>query len=196
MLSSWQQRALLLLVAIASVALVASPAIGANGLNPPPPSNVTCTATGGGTICRAAFTTTFSFPKEFKCGSGSSAFYVNEAGTTDRQVVFVYDAAGNLTERVTRVTSLTGAFTNATTGRSLSESGHFTITHEFLTPGDLSTDQTTFDGLFAVVLVPGTGIVLQDAGTIVYAPDGDVLKEGGHHQYQESDLAQICAALA
>ena len=187
-----------MLVLAASVAFVVAvvPTAGAATLNPSPPSFVTCNSTGSGTQCRAKLTTTFSFPKEFTCGSGASRFYVDESGTTDREVIYVYDTAGNLTKRVTRVTSLTGTFTNASTGKSLEESGHFTITHEYLIPGDLSTDQTTFDGLFAVVLVPGSGIVLQDAGTIVFAPNGDVLKEGGRHQYQESDLAELCAALS
>ena len=165
-------------------------------LNPPPPPFLTCNATGSGTTCRATLTTTFSFPREFSCGSGSNRFYLNEAGTTNRQIEYTYNTSGNLSRRVTRVTSLTGTFTNAKTGKALPESGHFTITHYFLTPGDLSTDQTTFDGLFAVVLDPANGIVLQDAGHIVFAPDGDVLKEGGKHDYQNSDLLRLCAALA
>ena len=191
----WLVQPICLLVAVA-FGLATVPTAGAGALNPSPPSFVTCTATGGGTICRATLTTTFSFPKEFTCGTGASRFSLNEAGTTDREVVYRYDGAGNLTERVTRVTSLAGAFTNASTGKSVPESGHFTITHEYLTPGDLSTDQTTFDGAFAVALVPGTGIVLHDAGHIVFAPNGDVLKEGGVHDYQNSDLTQLCAALS
>lgn len=183
-------------LAVASAAIGAAPTAGATGLNPPPPSFVTCDATGSGTICRATLTTTFSFPKEFTCGTGASRSYLNEAGTTDRELVYSYDDAGNLTKRVTRVTSLAGTFTNASTGKSVPESGHFTITHVYLTPGDLSTDQTTFDGAFAVVVVPGTGIVLQDAGHIVFAPNGDVLKEGGEHDYQSSELAQLCVALS
>jgi hypothetical protein len=168
----------------------------ADGLNPPPPPGTTCNTTGAGTTCRATLTTTFSFPGEFTCGSGANSFAVNEQGTTDRQVVFTYDRAGNLTKRVTRVTSLVGTFTNAVTGKSVQESGHFTITHNFLTPGDLSTDQTTFDGVFAKVVVPGRGIVLQDAGHLVFSPNGDVLREGGHHQFQNSELAGLCASLS
>lgn len=182
--------------ALAAVALIAVPASAdASGLNPPPPSNVPCNSTGGGTICRASLTTTFSFPAEFTC-TGTSSFDVNEAGTTQREVVFVYDRAGNLTKRITRVTSLAGTFSNAVTGKSVSESGHFTITHTFLTPGDESTDQTTFDGVFAKVNVRGQGIVLQDAGHLVFSPNGDVLREGGHHQFQNSEIAQLCGALS
>lgn len=187
---------MLWLLAVGAIAVATVPSARADVLNPKPPSLVTCNATGGGTICRATLTTTFSFPKEFTCGAGADRFYLNEAGTTEREVVYTYDSTGNLTKRVTRVTSLTGAFTNASTGASVSESGHFTITHEYLTPGDLATDQTTFDGAFAVALVPGTGIVLLDAGHIVFAPNGDVLKEGGEHDYQDSDLARLCAALS
>ena len=193
-LRSWRRVAVL--SASVAAAAVSTSSAQAVTLNPAPPSFVTCATNGSGTTCRATMTTTFSFPKEFSCGSGASSFKVNESGTTNREIVYVYDTAGNLTKRITRVTSLAGTFTNASSGKSLQESGHFTITHNYLVPGDLSTDQTTFDGLFAVVLVPGSGIVLQDAGTIVFAPNGDVLREGGHHQYQQSDFAQLCAALA
>jgi hypothetical protein len=139
--------------------------------------------------------TTFSFPAEFHCG-GSNGFDVNENGTTERQIVYRYDTNGNLTERITRVTSLQGTFSNATTGTSVPESGHFTITHNFQTPGDVSTDQETINGVFATVTIPGQGIVLQDAGHTVYAPNGDVLQEGGHHQFQNSQLNGLCAALS
>jgi hypothetical protein len=180
-----------LLAPLAFVLLAVSTAE-ADGLNPPPPPGTTCNSEGAGTICRATLTTTFSFPAEFTC----SGFTVDEAGATERQVIFTYDRAGNLTKRVTRVTSLTGTFTNTVTGKSLEESGHFTITHDFLTPGDLSTDQTTFNGVFAKVVAPGKGIVLQDAGDIVFAPNGDVLREGGKHQFQNSEITGLCAALS
>jgi hypothetical protein len=165
----------------------------ADGLNPPPPSNTTCKSTGSGTICRATLTTSYAFPGEFACTQG---FDIDEAGNTQRQVIYTYDRDGNLRRRITRVTSLTGTFSNSVTGESVAKSGHFTITHDYLTPGDLSTDQTTVDGVFAKVVLPGSGIVLQDAGTIVFAPDGTVPREGGFHQLQDSDVTALCEALA
>jgi len=156
---------------------------------------LTCKTNGSGTVCNARLTTTYSFAAEFTC-TEPSTFDVNEAGTTEREVVWEYDRAGNLASRTTRIISLAGSFSNAATGKSVPESGHFTIRHEYLTPGDLSTDQTTFDGLFVKVTVPGEGIVFQDAGSLVYDPGGDVLHEGGHHQFQASELAGLCNALA
>jgi hypothetical protein len=184
------------LVGTTTFAMAALSTATADALNPPPPSFVTCKATGSGTTCRAAFTSTFAFPKEFSCGAGAGRFYLDEAGTSDREVVYIYDVAGNLIRRITRVTSLIGTFTNSKTGNAIPESGQFTITHQYLTPGDLSTDQTTFNGAFAVVIDPDRGVVLQDAGHIVFAPAGDVLKEGGKHDYQHSDIDQLCAALS
>jgi hypothetical protein len=187
--------AAILLLAPVAFTLSPVPSAGLDGLNPPPDPGTTCKSTGGGTICRARLTTTFSFPAEFTC-SGPNSFDINEAATTDREVVFTYDQEGNLTKRVTRIISLGGTFSNAVTGKSVGESGHFTITHNFLTPGALSTDQTTFNGLFTKVVVPWQGIVLQDAGHIVFAPNDDVLAKGGHHQLQDRDLARLCAALS
>jgi hypothetical protein len=188
----WAMPAMLLAASVAIALPVASSAA-AEGLNPPPPAYTTCKSTGGGTICRATLTTSYAFPGEFTCTEG---FDIDEEGTTERQVIYIYDRDGNLAKRVTRVTSLAGTFSNSDTGQSVEESGHFTITHDYLTPGDLSTDQTTFDGLFAKVVLPGNGIVLQDAGTIVFAPDGSVPREAGFHQFQNSDLAELCDALA
>lgn len=188
----WAMPAMLLAASVAIALLVASSAA-ADGLNPSPPAYTTCKSTGGGTTCRTTLTTSYAFPGEFTCAQG---FDIDEEGTTERQVIYAYDGVGNLTKRVTRVTSLAGTFSNSVTGGSVKESGHFTITHDYLTPGDLSTDQTTFDGLFAKVVLPGSGIVLHDAGTIVFAPDGTVPREGGFHQFQNSELAELCQALA
>jgi len=178
---------------LAAGSLAAGSSAFAAGLNPAPPSDTMCKSTGSGTICRATLTTSYAFPGEFACTQG---FDIDEEGNTERQVIYTYDRAGNLSKRVTRVTSLTGRFSNSVTGESVEESGHFTITHDYLTPGDLSTDQTTFDGVFAKVVLPGSGIVLQDAGTIVFSPDGNVPREGGFHQLQYSDVTALCEALA
>lgn len=173
---------------------IAPSAAAAATLNPPPPDDTTCTATdGGGTICRGALTTSYEFTDEFSCPQG---FTIDEQGTTDRQIVFVYDSDGNITKRVTRILSLVGSFSNSSSGASVDESGHFTITHDYLTPGELSSDQTTIDGLFAKVVLPGSGIVLQDAGTIVFAPDGGVPRVGGFHQFLAGDIDHLCEALA
>lgn len=182
-----------LVMAVAPIAPAsAKPKPGADVLNPPPPTETTCNSTGSGTTCRASFTTSYSFPAEFAC----SGFDIDEAGTTDRRIEFVYDRDGNLTKRVTRIISLVGAFSDAVTGKSVQESGHFTITHDYLTPGDLSTDQTTINGLFVKVVVPKHGMVFQDAGHMVFAPNGDILREGGHHQFENSEVAELCAALS
>jgi hypothetical protein len=164
-------------------------------LNPPPPPGSTCDTTGSGTICRGTADTSFSFPAEFTCGTGAGAFEVDENGTTHREFTTFYDRAGNEIKRTLHIAPLAGTFTNAATGKSVPESAHFTITRTFATPGDTATELISTTGLFAKVVVPGSGIVLQDAGLVVNDPDGDILFEAGKHQFTDGDVTALCAAL-
>jgi hypothetical protein len=191
-------RIVLTIALLALMAIATRPSVrpaGAASLNPPPPPSVTCTTTGSGTICRGTADTTFSFPGEFTCGSAATSFAIDENGTTHREITIAYDQAGNETKRVTHIISLVGTFTNAVTRTTVPESAHFVITHTLLTPGDPSTDQATVTGLFAKVVLPGGGIILQDAGRVVFDPSGDITFEAGKHQFTDSQLADLCAAL-
>ena len=185
----------MLLVSLVVFAFVGVHPAAAQQLNPPPPPEATCQTTGSGTTCRGTADTTFYFPSEFTCGSGATSFDVNERGTTHRKFTLVYNQAGDLTKAVTDIISLVGTFSNAVTGTSVPESAHFVITHTLLTPGDDSTDQETVTGLFAKVVLPGGGIILLDAGIVVYDPNGDIIHEGGKHQFTHAQLTRLCAAL-
>lgn len=71
----------------------------------------------------------------------------------------------------------------------LQESAHFDITRTFLTPGDISTEQVTVTGLFAKVVLP-------EGGKIVNDPNGDIIFEASQHQFTHSQLTEVCAALS
>jgi hypothetical protein len=184
------------LLSLVAFAFVSAHPARADGLNPPPRPGSTCQTTGSGTICRITLDTTFSNLSVFKCGSGADSFDVDENGTTHRSYIYFYDQDGNLTERILHVFPLAGTFSNAVTGKSVPESAQFTITVTLLTPGDFSTAQYAFTGLYAKVILPGGGIILLDAGAIVYDPDGNISLEGGKHQYIDSQVDQLCAALS
>lgn len=187
---------LMLGLALASFAFVAVRPARADGLNPPPRPGSTCQTTGSGTICRIRLDTTFSNLSVFTCGSGENLFDVDENGTTHREYSYFYDRDGNLTKRILHVFPLAGTFSNALTGKFVPESAQFTITVTLLTPGDFSTAQYAFTGLYAKVILPSGGIILLDAGAIVYDPDGNISLEGGKHQYIDSQDDQLCAALS
>lgn len=56
---------------------------------------------------------------------------------------------------------------------------------------------TAITGLTAAVHVPGEGLVLLDAGRIVFAVTGGILAENGPHQlFGTGDHSAFCAALA
>ena len=51
-------------------------------------------------------------------------------------------------------------------------------------------------GLRFRVAFPGLGVVLLDAGRIVFDADGNVVFEAGPHQIVNEDFAEFCAAFA
>jgi hypothetical protein len=78
------------------------------------------------------------------------------------------------------------------------------IRHMYTEIGRPPTNPEEGQGTFAVrglttrVLVPGGGVVLLDAGYLVWRfPDGFVFVAHGNHQLEiEGDFAELCAALA
>jgi hypothetical protein len=61
-----------------------------------------------------------------------------------------------------------------------------------------STMLTSLNNVFTFlrVYMPSGGIILLDAGAIVHDPDGNISLEGGKHQYIDSQVDQLCAALS
>jgi hypothetical protein len=84
---------------------------------------------------------------------------------------------------------------------------HGTLTNE-ATGGSVSADQVlqlTVDleegtesdvGLRFRVAFPGLGVVLLDAGKVVFDADGNVVFEAGPHQIVNADFGEFCAAFA
>lgn len=61
---------------------------------------------------------------------------------------------------------------------------------------DLENDQWRFAGLQYHLNIPGVGVVLIDAGTVIFDPDGNIVFEAGKHQVEDGEFEEICAALA
>ena len=77
---------------------------------------------------------------------------------------------------------------NPLTGKSLPDSGRFTLRI------DLVTGTRTTDGRLRVDTAPGEGVVLQVVGRVVFYPDGTIF-EAGPHDDLDGNLGALCAYL-
>ena len=100
-----------------------------------------------------------------------------------------FDGEGN-PSRVTFDLPFHGTLTNEATGESVSADQVLRKTD------DLQEGTVSFVGLRFRVTFPGLGVVLLDAGKIVFDADGNVIFEAGPHQVFNEDFAEFCAAFA
>lgn len=100
-----------------------------------------------------------------------------------------FDEEANPT-RVTFHLPFHGTLTNEATGESVSADQ---VLQETV---DLDEGTDTFVGLRFRVTFPGLGVVLLDAGKIVFDADGNVTFEAGPHQVFNEDFTAFCAAFA
>jgi len=82
--------------------------------------------------------------------------------------------------------------TNSVTGLTLHEHGHFTETIDLLSGTD------TVTGNQEIANRPGTGVVVQDVGKVVYDANGDLVFFAGGRHHSEVLLGDqvLCDALA
>jgi hypothetical protein len=82
--------------------------------------------------------------------------------------------------------------TNSVTGLTLHEHGHFTETIDLLTGTDTAT------GNQEIINRPGTGVVVQDVGRVVFDANGDIVFFAGGRKHSQTLLGEqvLCDALA
>jgi hypothetical protein len=83
-----------------------------------------------------------------------------------------------------------GTLTNEATGESVSADQVLQVSVE------LEEGTESDVGLRFRVVFPGLGVVLLDAGKVVFDADGNVVFEAGPHQIVNEDFAEFCAAFA
>lgn len=83
-----------------------------------------------------------------------------------------------------------GTLTNEATGESVSADQ---VLKETV---DLEEGTDSLVGMRFRVAFPGLGVVLLDAGRIVFDADGNVVFEAGPHQVFNEDFTEFCAAFA
>jgi hypothetical protein len=137
------------------------------------------TAAHASTPVQFKFTETISFTDTITCGFPIALnFQFNAVGR-----VFL-DAQGNF-QSMTIEQSVVG--TDSANGITLRENDHFV---DFL--NSIGTDKEV--GL--PIHIQGGGVVIRDAGYILFNPDGSVAYIHGPHPFLEGDTAAYCAALS
>jgi hypothetical protein len=105
------------------------------------------------------------------------------------KVTTFYDNAGNPVKSI--LTNYNVRFTETATAHGKTLLTNFPAV--FITASSGASVQT---GLQDAYHVPGAGVVLLDAGRIVFDSLGNVVVEQGQHQLQNGDVAAFCAYFA
>jgi len=107
----------------------------------------------------------------------------------DYTVTTLFDAAGHPV-RVQAQYLVNATLTNSVTGVSLSDHSHWMLFW------DLEQGTTSDVGLVYQITIPGEGIVVLDAGRIVWDANDNVIFEAGQHQVLHEGGAVFCGALS
>ena len=185
--------------ALLAVAAVAGPPVLPN-LNPPPAPDYTCKATGDGAICRVSrVSPAEGDPSGFVCGTAENPVELLLYGTDSFRITRYYNRAGNLTRRFQNE-DFQAKIVNPITGISATITQNTTFMDTLATPGDFSSVTTQFTGVEKIVL-PGSGVLLLDAGRFILDADDNIVSHNGRHDYETyfggdtSVAAQLCEAL-
>jgi hypothetical protein len=193
------------LPAVALGALALAPAAFAgqppsSSLNPPPPSDYVCMATGPQTICRT--TRDFTEPRQ-PTDVFCPGFEVNDQGDVHQELMRRYDANDNFAERVIRETWTNSMWSNPATGDVVPYTQR-DITRDVLgVPGDESTITETQTGENIYTDPVTHKKVLRSTGRTVFGPDGTLEAASGQQwtidlfiNGDTSVLDGLCAALS
>lgn len=186
----------------ASLALVAgggtaaaSPGPGVT-LTPPPPDGYSCQTTGDGTICHRRMDFTHVAGYDGTCPQG---FDLLENGHNVEIGHRYYDRNGFLVRRDLHesysANDPMNVIYNSVTGASVPYSTDYTEFDTFGVPGDFDTMTARNSGSFYNVTLPGAGLLVHDAGVLIFDPAGDVIVAHGPKMLLDGDVAKLCEAL-
>jgi hypothetical protein len=106
------------------------------------------------------------------------------------KIITYYDSAGNPVKSI--LTNYNSRFTETATANGKTLLANFPTV--FITSFPSGT--TVEAGLRSAYTVPGAGLVLLNAGRVVFDPSGAVVFEAGQHQVLDGDLGAFCAYFA
>jgi hypothetical protein len=166
-------------------------------LVPPPLDWYSCQTTGSGTVCHG--TQDFSHTGGFD-GTCPQGFDILDNGAEHETGHRYYDRQGFLVKRVLHDVYPVGdprnVFYNSVTGKTVAYRADVIESDSFGVPGDFASVTATVTGELYSATLPGSGLLVHDVGTFMFAPDGEVLVDHGPKMLFSGDNAALCAALA
>jgi hypothetical protein len=169
-------------------------------LNPPPPDDYVCQATGPQTICR----TERQFhndpaPTDVFCPT----FEISDQGDVSEQLTRRYDANGDFVERVIRERWTNAMWSNPLTGDTVPYTQRGITTDRATVPGDLDSIVETLRGENVYTDPVTHKKVMRSTGRTVFGPDGSLEAYSGNQWVVDlfylgdtSVLDGVCTALA
>jgi hypothetical protein len=175
------------------------------GLNPPPPSFLTCKALGAGTICSGTQheVKVSEEQPELVCGSGAGAFVIHDNGDLYQRVTRWYNADGDLTRRVVRERWTPAWWSNPLNGETVTYTQTQKTTTVLAVPGDFDSATETTVGENVYTDPDTHRKVLHSTGRVVFGADGTLDFRAGQQPFLDAfvdgDMSVfdgVCAALA
>jgi hypothetical protein len=183
-----------------AIAAIAGPPV-LPTLNPPAPSYYTCKATGSGALCRAQTVETLNQePFGVVCGTAQNPVELLISGTDAFRLTRYYDTGGNLARRF-RHEHFEGTLLNPVTGLTARLTAAANFTDTLAVPGNFDTVTTQLTGVITKIALPGSGVLLMDAGRIILDAQENVVKATGNLALEDyfsgnpEEAAKLCVAL-
>jgi hypothetical protein len=145
------------------------------------PSEVTAVAS-----VNAPFQASFPIAQDFDFECPAATLHLDYAGTI--AIAEFYDRTGAPVRFTVRI-SVMGTVTNLSTGLAVRDDQNITVMY------DLIGGTHSINGGAARVTAPGRGVVLHDAGRLVFDENGVPAFLAGPHAFAGDQVAAYCAAL-
>jgi hypothetical protein len=171
------------------------------------PEGFTCTAVGGGTICRYSHVEVFG-PEAIgiTCGEGPDAFDIFDEFVDTESRTFWFDENDDLTRYTDKDVYSFGQWSNPLSGATVPYTQHNQETHVLAVPGDFTSDTITITGENIYRAGTGAPLLVAVGMTVLNFDQSQLLSSHGPNAFvgaiYESDPAafaqfeHICTALA
>lgn len=145
----------------------------------------------------ASTTTTIVHVDVSSSETDNCGFQLDEHDQGSFKDTLYFDSHGTLVKEIFTNTGgpFTITITNPANGKTATTRSSTTVVIVTFN-ADGSVNTVTQNGNLFNFVLPGTGTIAMDVGTLVEDSEFNVLKIGGPHQFHAGDLARFCAAMA